>query len=427
MRWGLVRRVASMFAVAVLAASAPSAVAQQIVSRPAVIGGQPTQIEQAPWQALIFPGPNALCGGALISATWVVTAAHCVQGVDPSTIQVFAGVTAISQRSAAAALPVAQVFVHPDVNASTYANDVALLQLAQPWTPTPARQAILLPFGQDPSFPSAGAAAVVSGWGQTAQQGPSSDQLQSAGVSVLADVAGVCGQYGALYSGAAHVCAGGPGGQVDTCNGDSGGPLVVDVNGTKVLAGITSVGNGCAQADYPGLYTRITTVLPWIDQIADIPTGPPAPPVAVSARALTNGRAAVTWQPATGTGGSGITTFTVVSEPGGASCATAENWCAVSGLQPGVPVAFTVQASDVAGVSGASAPSAPITAVHRTKKAGSAMRVSTVRDIAGVRAGRVRSLTRATCSVTTTTVRLRNPGLCTLAVGTGSRFYLAVS
>ena len=51
------------------------------------------------------------------------------------------------------------------------------------------------------------------------------------------------------------VCAGYSSGGVDTCQGDSGGPLIIG----GVLAGIVSWGDGCADAQYPGIYTRLTT------------------------------------------------------------------------------------------------------------------------------------------------------------------------
>lgn len=51
------------------------------------------------------------------------------------------------------------------------------------------------------------------------------------------------------------VCAGYSSGGVDTCQGDSGGPLMIG----GVLAGIVSWGYGCADAQYPGIYTRLTT------------------------------------------------------------------------------------------------------------------------------------------------------------------------
>lgn len=420
-RDGIVALCSASLCSGLLLAPVSPAAAQQVFSRPTVVGGQTITIEQAPWQALVLLGRAALCGGALIAERWVLTAAHCMQGVDPATIQVFAGISTVSQRESA--LPVAQVFVHPGYSTAAYSNDVALIQLAQPWTASPTRQAITLPFGQSASFPNAGVTGLVSGWGQTSAQGQSSDQLQSAIVYVLADPSGACGQYGAQYNGAAHVCAGVPGGRVDTCSGDSGGPFVVDVAGVRTLAGLTSVGNGCAQADYPGLYTRVATVLPWIEQVTGIKAGPPTAPTSVSAKPLANGRAAVTWQP---TSGSGVTTFTVASKPAGAGCSSAESWCLVSGLKPGASVAFTVQATDALGSSGASAPSAPITAVHRTKAAGTSMRVSTVRSIAKTRTGRVRTLTAPTCRVSTTTVRFRQAGLCTLGVG-ARRVYIAVS
>ena len=61
------------------------------------------------------------------------------------------------------------------------------------------------------------------------------------------------------------ICAGYPGiGEKDACQGDSGGPFVCNDGGKAIVAGVVSWGNGCASADFPGVYARTTFVLDWI-------------------------------------------------------------------------------------------------------------------------------------------------------------------
>jgi secreted trypsin-like serine protease len=45
----------------------------------------------------------------------------------------------------------------------------------------------------------------------------------------------------------------------DSCQGDSGGPLYDKTN--KVLVGVVSFGEGCGRQDYPGVYTRVSSVV----------------------------------------------------------------------------------------------------------------------------------------------------------------------
>ncbi|KAH9368791.1 hypothetical protein HPB48_012436 [Haemaphysalis longicornis] len=61
-----------------------------------------------------------------------------------------------------------------------------------------------------------------------------------------------------------QLCAGHKDGKKDACTGDSGGPLMVVQGSTHVVIGVVSGGIGCARPLLPGLYTRITSYMPWI-------------------------------------------------------------------------------------------------------------------------------------------------------------------
>lgn len=232
----------------------------------AVVGGKPIDITQAPWQVRIESG-NLTCGGTIIDPEWVITAAHCVNASTPETLNVFAGITNITQIDFKHEYPVEEITIHPRFNARTYTNDVAMVKLARPIAITARSAPATLPTAANPNkWPAKGTKANIAGWGDT-ETGQPSPQLRRTRVQVLASPSvQACGDYGQLFDPRTQLCAGTIAGTHDACQGDSGGGLITRTNKAPILTGIASTGNGCGQRNYPGIYTRITSVLPWITQ-----------------------------------------------------------------------------------------------------------------------------------------------------------------
>ena len=417
--------------VAVLAASILGSVLLSAAPQSrAVVGGSPTTVEQTPWQALVIVDPeNRLCGGAIVDSQWIVTVAHCVSGYGPSQIDVHVGVSTLAERSSSNQTSLAEVIIHPSWDAANFRNDIALLKLSAPVTFGAKSEPIALPVGIDAAaWPPATTPAMISGWGATEFGGTPSNQLRSAQVQVLGGPAdGVCGRYGDNFDAALEICAGVPGGGVDSCQGDSGSPLVIDVAGAPVLAGLTSVGFECARADYPGLFTRVTTFIPWLQQYLPPSVTSPSVPQDVSVDAIAGERLVVAWAPAVV--GPTPLAYQAVAQPGGRSCSTDPQTltCVIDGLSAGTLHSVTVAAQLP---SGAAVSAEPVEAVAVDGVTSVGVRVPTRRWVqwAGlkVKAGddvrlAIRPGARDVCSRIGTLgnprgVRANDPGLCAVKV-----------
>ncbi|MEV6963171.1 serine protease [Streptomyces sp. NPDC051207] len=243
-------------AAATLAATAAATVASALLAAPGaaaapqpVVGGTTTTTTSYPFMMQITDSlQNQFCGGTLVSPTKVVTAAHCMVGETTGSVRVVGGRTYRNGTNGTVAR-VSRIWVHPQYTDATNGEDVAVLTLSTSMPYTPAKYVS----AAQTSVYAAGTSARIVGWGTTSAGGSSSNQLRTATVPIVSDTS--CrGSYGTDYVASEMVCAGYSSGGVDTCQGDSGGPLLVG----GVLAGITSWGEGCAMAGYPGVYTRLT-------------------------------------------------------------------------------------------------------------------------------------------------------------------------
>jgi secreted trypsin-like serine protease len=412
------RILVSVLAVlAVLATGVPEANAVA----PRIVGGSPIDITAAPWQVLLRINNATQCGGAIINDSWILTAAHCMNGIGPSQVEAYVGLTDQNRLSRDQQVQVSQVIVNPGWNSSTYANDLALIGLSAPIVPSASVQPVSLPLVQDASaWPALGEQGTISGWGTTTVSGSSSAILRAATVQILSSPTdSKCGEYGTSFTPGNHVCAGLPQGGVDACQGDSGGPLTVGFNGAPVLAGIVSSGSGCADPKYPGLYTRVTSYLPWLREYVHLPQSPPGSPTGVQVNALQGARVLVSWVPPVNDGGAEIS-YVASTSTDQRTCTTDTTSCVISGLSIGTSYTVTVTSGNSIGLSSPSAPSASVTAVSGTARVGTTVRKSTVLRWAGRTSGSITAITKAQCVVTGRGVQLKRQGNCSVKV-TGSR------
>lgn len=230
---------------------------------PAIILGEPAQEGEIPYQAYLAIFRNGstqgvACGGSLIRANWILTAGHCTHGYDGA--QVSLGSTNINN------MPYFDIsynlFTHENYSRATLDNDVALIRL--PSNPEGANIATV-EMADASTGDLVGATLRASGFGDTADGGPSSNDLLKVDVQGISNQE--CGQtFNDIRD--SNLCTTylnqmGEG----TCEGDSGGPLIWNNAGSELLVGVTSFGalDQC-EGNAPNAFARVSFYRDWIEQ-----------------------------------------------------------------------------------------------------------------------------------------------------------------
>merc|ERR1739844_6653 len=271
-----------------------------------IVGGEaaPSMI---PWQVAMLSGTFQFCGGTVLDSCTILTAAHC--GINTGH-SIRAGST--NKQTGGQVRGISQVISNTDLpyNSNSLNNDWVIVKLDSPLELNDDIQPACLPSADYLPATATEARCFTSGWGTLSSGGSSTNNLQYVRVPAITNA-----QCNSAYGGSitdAMICAGYPGvGGKDACQGDSGGPFVCNDNGNAVIAGVVSWGNGCALADFPGVYARTTTALSWIQSnmgssgscaVAPTPTTTAAPSPPSTTTAAPSPPTTTTAPPSTGCG-----------------------------------------------------------------------------------------------------------------------------
>lgn len=229
-----------------------------------IIGGTDATSGTYPWVVSLQSKEGShFCGASLIDKQWVLTAAHCVEEESAAGIQVVAAEYNTKKEDAAEVKAgVEAIYIHQQYGDD---NDIALLKL----TSEIDKIRVTAASNTFTDALSKKAPLTVIGWGNTSTTGEIfPDILQQVQVPLF-DHASCKTAYAGIGQTVTNnmICAGLAAGGKDSCQGDSGGPLVVESSGSWVQVGVVSFGEGCAQANFPGVYTRVGNYIDWMAKV----------------------------------------------------------------------------------------------------------------------------------------------------------------
>jgi secreted trypsin-like serine protease len=243
--------------------------------------GSTASIEVAESSAI---AQSSTCGASFLGGKWLLTAAHCVDGIEASQLKVNVGEYDLSN-GAENAQAVKRIYMHADYQLDVELdNDIALIELVD----SVNNEAVtLLDLTQTSQLAIENSSATVIGWGgregYEPDEGPTSNfpsLLHQVDLQLMTNEAcknTLAQSFTELYESEispegvgitdAMICASASTGDKGSCQGDSGGPLMVNTNEGWQQVGIVSWGVGCAADGFPGVYTRSALFTDWINEI----------------------------------------------------------------------------------------------------------------------------------------------------------------
>jgi len=255
---------------------------------PYIINGQEASISQFPWQVFVLTeeggGIFGSCGGSILNATHILTAAHCVDHegtaspyeakeifVEAGASEVVLGVSvspSTAQERAVKSFRTDPYYsVLPEIK-----DDVAVLELSEPLELSAGRNAQAISLVPSGATPTPGTTLSISGYGK--EEGAEGEQHKPNGklysTTLTAISSDACRELVATNS-AVLLCA--QSASSSTCKGDSGGPLTE--GSPAVQVGIVDFGAKECPVGVPDVFTNLAA-----PEVRDFIEGSESPPVA---------------------------------------------------------------------------------------------------------------------------------------------------
>jgi hypothetical protein len=206
------------------ACAAPAGTVTQAITNGSDDGGDPAVV------ALVDDQGNVGCTASVIEAHTVVTAAHCIEAIEPRKIRAWFGGDVYARVTGGSA--------DPAFDPTTFANDVAALTVFD--------AASMPPLVRETAPPVVGDVVRVVGFGTTSAMA-SDSTTKRAGSATISEVTATDFTVMPMPS--------------QPCHGDSGGPAITAAG---TLGGIVSHGDsGCSMY---AVYTRVDAASAFIDQ-----------------------------------------------------------------------------------------------------------------------------------------------------------------
>uniref|UniRef100_A0A182M804 Peptidase S1 domain-containing protein n=1 Tax=Anopheles culicifacies TaxID=139723 RepID=A0A182M804_9DIPT len=242
-----------------------------------ITNGLEAQPGQFPYQAIVmseFGILTVMCGGSVLTANFILTAAHCV--MFDQVNKAGGGTAILGAHNRLEVEPSQQhirfnnggIVVHPLYTVSNYRFDVAVVRLNTALRFTVYVQPVRLPGLMD-QRQFDGQIGTISGFGRTSDTNAAFATVLHYTVNTILSNSACISRWGALLVEPQNVCLSGDGGR-SACTGDSGGPLTIEESGVTVQIGVTSFGSadGCTRG-MPSVYARITFFMDWIRANSD--------------------------------------------------------------------------------------------------------------------------------------------------------------